>query len=167
MPLFELSRDAGTLDRTAGDLKTLDDALSASHELAVFLASPTVERAVKRAALEVIFKEVSPLTMQFLRLVVMKNRSEIFHVSNRIFTELLNAHRGIVPGTVETATPLDDASFTQLQKVVSEKFGVKVDLKRSVDPDLLGGVKVRVGNKVVDASVRGRLEKLRATLKGE
>jgi len=167
LPLFELSRDAGTLDRTAEDLKVLDDALTGSPDLAVFLAAPTVERVVKRVALEQIFKSVSPLTLQFLRVVVTKNRTEILHVSHRIFTDLLNAHRGIVPGSVETASPLDDTAFAQLQKVASAKFGVKVELTRSVDPTLLGGMKVRVGNKVVDASVRGRLEKLRTVLKGE
>jgi len=167
LPLFELSRDAGTLDRTAVDLQVLDDALTGSPDLVLFLSSPTVERAVKKSAVEQIFKDLSPLTLQFLRVVVTKNRTEILHITHRIFTDLVNAYRGIVPGSVETASPLDDASFAQLQKVTSEKFGVKVELTRSVDPALLGGIRVRVGNKVVDASVRGRLEKLRTTLKGE
>ncbi len=167
LPLFEVARDHNVLDVVAADLKALDNALSATPELGAFLAAPTIERSVKRAALEAIFANASSFTLNFLRGVVAKNRSEVLHYAYRIYKGLLDAYRGVTPGLVETATPVDEATFASVVKAVSERFGGKIELQRQVDPSLIGGVRVRVGNQVIDASVKGRLEKLRTTLTGE
>jgi len=164
-PLFEVARDAGALDRVADEMKALDEALNASPDLRGFLASPTVERSVKRAALDKLFAGASQHTLNFLRLVVNKNRSEILILAGRIFSDLLNAHRGITPGLVETAVPLDESVYASLESAAARRVGGKLQIKRRVDPALIGGVRIRVGNRVVDASVRGRLEKLRALIK--
>jgi len=166
-PLFEVARDANVLDQVAADLQGLDSALSGSTDLRVFLASPTALRATKRSVLEAVLAGASPFTINFVRLVVNKNRTEILHLASRIYADLLNIHRGIIPGSVETAVAMDDAAFGLLEKAVAERFHAKVVLSRKVDPGLIAGVRVRVGNRVVDATVKGQLEKLRTALAGE
>jgi len=166
-PLFEAALAAGAQDRVDDDLNGLDYALSSSPDFRRFLNAPTVDRATKRTAVERAFSGAEPLTLNFLRVVINKNRCEIFDLAHRVYRELLNPHRGIVPGLVETAAPVDDATFDSLKKAAEARFGGTIELARAVDPSLIGGVRVRVGNRVIDASVKGRLERLKAGLTGE
>ncbi len=167
LPLFDVARDKNLLDKVALDLKQLSETLRASAELRTFIESPTIARAIKRAALGDIFKDASVYTLNFLRVIIDKNRSEIFPISSRIFADLVSRHRGETHGVVQSAQPLDEASFASIEKAVSSRFGARVMLERAVEPALLGGIRVQVGNQVIDASIRGRLEKLKGILAGE
>ncbi len=167
VPLFEVARDKNLLDKVAGDLKLLSETLRSSDELRTFIDSPTIARSVKREVLDRIFKDASEFTLNFMRAAIDKKRSEIFLNASSNFDELVSRHRGETHGTVQSAQTLDDSSFASIEKAVSSKFGTRVILKKTVDPALLGGVRVQVGNQVIDASIRGRLEKLKGVLAGE
>jgi F-type H+-transporting ATPase subunit delta len=167
LPLFEVARDRNLLDRIAGDLKQLSETLLSSEELRTFVDSPTIARTVKREVLGTLFKDASEFTLNFMRVAIDKKRSEIFILSSKLFDELVSKHRGETHGVVQSAQPLDEASFASIEKAVSSRFSTRVILKRTVDPALLGGVRVQVGNQVIDASIRGRLEKLKGILAGE
>lgn len=167
LPLFEVARDRGALDQISQDLRNLAEALSGSPELMTFLTGPTIKRTAKQAALETIFQGASPYTLNFLKLVVTKNRCEVLPFAWPIFRGLLDEHRGVKPGLLETAVPIDEATFAKLSESVAKRFGGKIELGRKVEPSILGGVRVRVGNTVIDASLKRRLEKLRMALAGE
>ncbi|MDP8229441.1 MAG: ATP synthase F1 subunit delta [Candidatus Electryoneaceae bacterium] len=166
-PLFYVALEKGELDKIASDLFSFDEMLSQSSELRSFLADPSVERLAKRGVMEKLFDDVSPYTLNFVKVVIDKNRSAIFDMVYPLFRDMLNEHNGITAGIVETAVPLDDDLFVRLQKTLETRFEKRLELERKIDPDLLGGVRVRIGNMVIDASVRGRLNKLKEMLISE
>ncbi len=167
LPLFEVARDKNLLDKVSGDLRHLNETLQSSEELRTFVDSPTIARSVKREVLGTLFKDASEFTLNFMRVAVDKKRSVIFLISSKLFDEMLSRHRGETHGSVQSAEALDDASFATIEKAVSSRFGTKVVLTRSIDKSLVGGVRVQVGNQVIDASIKGRLEKLKGVLAGE
>ena len=163
-PLFEVALEKDQLDRIAEDLSGLDEALKASADLRRFLTNPSIERHVKKTVIQKVFDGVSQYTMNFMKLVIEKNRTEILLHARQLYMNLLNAQRGMTPGVVETATPLDDATFERVRKELEVRFQTKLELERKVAKDLLGGMRVRVGNTVIDGSVQGRLARLRESL---
>ena len=99
-----------------------------------------------------------------VRLLMRRGRLDILPLVAVEYQRLLNRRRGIVEATVTSAAPLDDAETTALKARVQAMTGADVDLRTVVDPDLIGGLTVRVGDTLLDASVRGRLERLRDQL---
>jgi len=165
-PLFEVAQEKGELERIASDLAALDQALHESAELKEFLANPSIQRKVKWILIEKVFAEASLFTLNFMRVVIDKNRPEVLGATYRLFTDMLNIHRGIAPGVVETAVPLDDAAFDNVKRTLETRFGCKLELERKIERNLLGGMRVRIGNNVIDGSVRGKLEDLKSALSG-
>ncbi|HHE46397.1 MAG TPA: ATP synthase F1 subunit delta [Bacteroidetes bacterium] len=165
-PLFEVACEKNELERIAGDISALDQALKGSPELRRFLADPSIQRRAKRTLIEKVFAEASPYTLNFMRVIINKNRPEILNLTHQYFTELMNIHRGVSPGILETAVPLDDEAFNQVRTTLEKRFGTRLDLERRINPGLLGGLRVRIGNNVIDGSVKGRLAKLRTNLAG-
>lgn len=165
-PLFEVALEKDQLDLIAGDLAGLDEALKASVDLRRFLTNPSIDRRAKKTVTHKIFDGVSEYTMNFMKLVIEKNRPEIFLVSSQLYQSLLNEHRGVTPGVVESATPLDDATFEKVRRELETRFKTKLHLERRVEKDLVGGMRVRVGNTVIDGSVKSQLARLKVSLMG-
>lgn len=166
-PLFEVASEKDELERIFGDLKSLDKALTDSPELKDYLLDPSVEKHDKKSVLEKIFEGASIYTLNFIRVLIDKNRPEVLWVTYRLFRDMLNEHRGISTGVVETAVTLEDADFTEIKSVLENRFASRLDLERQVNPDLLAGLRVRIGNVVLDGSVRGRLQRLKTALTGD
>ncbi|MDP8239857.1 MAG: ATP synthase F1 subunit delta [Candidatus Hatepunaea meridiana] len=163
-PLFEVAQENNQIDRINNDLELLDRTLSESEELRGFLVDPSIIRQLKKGLIEKLFTEFSHYSMNFVKVVIDKNRPEVLKSAYSLFMELLNIHRGITPGIVESAVPLEDADFEKVKTTLELRLGSKLVLERRVDPSLLGGVRAQVGNTVIDGSLRGRLNKLKATL---
>ena len=133
------------------------------------LLSPAVPAAQKAAALERILPNAAPLLRNFVRILVDRDRlPEVPGIVDAL-RELINVQRGIVTVDVTTAVPLD----AELERVVAERLASrlgrqpdKVMIRSRVDPAIIGGVVARVGDQVIDDSVRGRIERLRRTLAG-
>jgi F-type H+-transporting ATPase subunit delta len=166
-PLFEVALAKNSLDAVGADLNSISEALASSPELRGFLLMPSISRTTKIATLRTVFKDASPYTMNFLQVVVNKKRTEVLFEAGEMFEEMVSWERGVSHGTLESAVPIDDQTFTEIEKSISGQFGGKVKLARKVVPSLVGGIRLRVGNRVLDASVRGRLEQLKAELTGE
>jgi len=160
-PLFELALARGILDQVAREVAQFDSALRQHPEFRTFLSNPSVNRKAKRDAMSRVFVGASPCTINFLKVVLDKNRPEVLVAANSIFQDLLNEHRGVTTGLIETAIPLDEAALNQIKGQLEKRFQRTLDLKHRHDPTLIGGLRLRLGNRVIDASVKGRLARLR------
>lgn len=167
LPLFEAAESAGRTEQVEQELRALDQALRSAPDLRAFLLNPALDRATKREAITPAVEGFSDLTRNFVRVVMAKNRPWILEQVYRIFRDLHRARRGVTPATVETAVPLDEAVWRDIQVKLEKRFRSSLEIERRVEPGLLGGLRVRVGNVLWDASVKGRLERLREALTGQ
>jgi F-type H+-transporting ATPase subunit delta len=159
--LFEVAREQDKLDVVREQLGAFADALSETRELQVFLFSPYFSTQEKKDGLERAVTGADPVVMNFLELLIEKHRTPaIFRIRAR-YDALWEEENRLLPVQVTSAVALDEAIVKQLGDRISEQTGRKVELSSSVEPDILGGIVVRVGNSVLDASVRNRLEQLR------
>jgi F-type H+-transporting ATPase subunit delta len=159
--LFEVAREQDKLDVVREQLGAFADALSETRELQVFLFSPYFSTQEKKDGLERAVTGADPVVMNFLELLIEKHRTPaIFRIRAR-YDALWEEENRLLPVQITSAVQLDEAIVKQLGDRISEQTGRKVELSSSVEPDILGGIVVRVGNSVLDASVRNRLEQLR------
>lgn len=165
-PLFDVAREKNQLDKVAQDLTELESVLKSSKELRTVLSDPSTTRDLKRSIMEKIFTNISPYSRNFIRVVIGKNRTSILFEANRLYIHMLNDHRGVTTGTITTAAALDDKTFVKLHASLEQKLQRKITLNRGIDPKLIGGALIQVGNTVIDGSVRGQLAKLRKVVAG-
>jgi F-type H+-transporting ATPase subunit delta len=162
--LFEAGKDRGKLDSIQSQLAQFADAVDADRELQVFLFSPYLSSADKREGLARAISGAEPELINFLELLVEKHRMpEIFRI-RRELDELWKKENRRLDVTVVSAVELDPAVVGKIGEEVERQTGEAVELSSRVDDDILGGIVLQVGNMVLDASIRSRLEKLRKTV---
>ncbi|HSS32941.1 MAG TPA: ATP synthase F1 subunit delta [Solirubrobacterales bacterium] len=162
--LFEAGKDKGKLDSLQSQLGQFTDAVDRNRELQVFLFSPYLSSADKREGLARAITDAEPELMNFLELLVEKHRMpEIFRI-RRELDELWKKENRRLDVTVVSAVELDEAVVQKIGQEVERQTGEAVELSSRVDDGILGGIVLQVGNMVLDASIRSRLEKLRKTV---
>ena len=162
--LFEVGRDKGKLDSLQQQLGEFTDAVDRNRDLQVFFFSPYLSSSEKGEGIERAISGAEPDLLNFLKLLVDKQRmTEIFRI-RREFDELWKHENRRIDVTVTSAVELDPAVVGQIGQEVERQTGEKVDLSSRVDGDILGGLVLQVGNMVLDASIRSRLEKLRKSV---
>lgn len=162
--LFEAGREKGKLDSLQLQLAQFADAVDGSRELQVFLFSPYLSSADKREGLGRAISGAEPELTNFLELLVEKHRMpEIFRI-RRELDELWKKENRRLDVTVVSAVELDPAVVGRIGQEVERQTGEAVELSSRVDDDILGGIVLRVGNMILDASIRSRLDKLRKTV---
>ena len=162
--LFEAGKDKGKLDSIQSQLAQFADAVDANRELQVFLFSPYLSSADKREGLGRAISGAEPELTNFLELLVEKHRmAEIFRI-RRELDELWKRENRRLDVTVTSAVELDPSVVGKIGEEVERQTGEAVELSSRVDDDILGGIVLQVGNMVLDASIRSRLEKLRKTV---
>ena len=162
--LFEVGRDKGKLDALQQQLGQFADAVDRNRELQVFFFSPYLSTAEKQEGIEKAVTGAEPELINFLELLVDKHRmTEIFRI-RREFEELWKRENRRIDVTVTSAVELDSAVVEKIGQEVERQTGEKVELSSQVDSDILGGIVLQVGNMVLDASIRSRLEKLRKSV---
>jgi F-type H+-transporting ATPase subunit delta len=165
---FTVASQTGDYDAWLQTLTQVGRVLQMPSARTIFL-SPAVPAAQKAAALDRVVPNVSPTLRNFLHILVDRDRlAEVPGIAEAL-SELINARRGIITAEVTTAVPLD----AELERLVAQRLAAylerdpeKVTIHPHVDPAIIGGVVARVGDQVIDDSVRGRLERLRRTLAG-
>jgi ATP synthase F1 delta subunit len=162
--LFEAARENGRLEQVAADLAALAGAVQDVPELRSFLANPEVDPAGKADALSEIAGDADELVHNFLRLVAEKGRAGELLEMNRELEALVAREENRLSLELTTAYELSDDEATSIVGAIEKASGRKVEATRSVDPDLIGGVVLKVGSFLADGSVRGRLERLRREL---
>jgi F-type H+-transporting ATPase subunit delta len=145
-------------------LRQLAEAEEAVPELRELLRNPQVDPRSKRAALEDLLSGGDELLRNFLLVLVDKGRAGQLEEIAREFERLAAEQEGVVHAELTTAVELSDAEARNLMEQIEQASGQKVEVTRSVDAGLIGGIVLQVGSHRLDASVRGRLERLRREL---
>ena len=161
---FQTGRADGTLDAWDRDMSILGGTLR-HPELRRLLQHPAIPFPDKERVLrKVLGRAVAPPAMNLVLLMVRRGRPGAIDRMIARFAELLRRERGIVLAQVRTALPLHDGQRAEIATRLRALTGEKVEMEETVDPDLIGGLAVRIGDRLYDASVRSRLERLRARL---
>jgi F-type H+-transporting ATPase subunit delta len=159
--LFEVAKDQGKLDDVRAQLGEFADAMHDSRELQMFFFSPYFSTEEKQDGLDRTVSGADPIVVNFLKLLIENHRMPVIFRVRRGYDELWEHENRLLPVQVTSAVELDKATVKQIGDRIAEQTGQKVDLSATVEPDILGGIVVRVGNQVLDASIRNRLEQLR------
>lgn len=165
--LFELADETGTLDMVNGDLTQLGAMIADSADLLKFIRSPLYSRDEHTRALSALLEKAgaSDLTKQFVGTVAGHRRLFVLAGMIKSYKAMLAKKRGQMSATVESAHPLSDAQLAKIKEVLKGRLGSDVALEASVDPSLLGGLVVRVGSRMIDSSLRTKLNRLQLNLK--
>ena len=159
--LFEAALDADKLDAIREQLGEFADALDGSHELQVFFFSPYFSTNEKKDGLHRAVDGAEELFLNFLELLLENHRMPAIFRIRRGYDRLWEEHNRLLPVEVTSAVELDEQTVRGIGDRIAEQTGRKVELSATVEPDILGGIVVRVGNQVLDASIRTRLDSLR------
>ncbi|HXB15456.1 MAG TPA: F0F1 ATP synthase subunit delta [Solirubrobacteraceae bacterium] len=159
--LFEVAREQGKLDELREQLAQFADAVESDRQLAVFFFSPYFSTAEKEQGLERILQGADENFVNFLKLLIEKHRMPVLFRIRAAYQHLWDEENKVLPVEITSAIELDPATTENLGNTIGERAGRKVTLAARVDPDIIGGIVVRVGNSILDASIRNRLEQLR------
>src|SRR3954451_17895168 len=159
--LFEVASDQDKLDLVRDQLGAFTDALDETRELQVFFFSPYFSTQEKQDGLDRAVTDADPVVVNFLKLLIENHRMPFIFRVRRELDRLWEEENQLLPVRVTSAVELDEGTVNQIGDRIAEQTGRKVDLSSQVDPDILGGIVVRVGNSILDASIRNRLESLR------
>jgi F-type H+-transporting ATPase subunit delta len=161
--LFDVAREHDILDRMREELNEFVEALEDedNRELRLFFYSPYFSSGEKKDAVEKVVDGADERFVNFLKLLAERHRIPVLPRIRRRFEELWAEENQLLPVNVTAAVELDDELVKGIGKRIEEQTGRKVELSSNVDPDVLGGLVLRVGNMVLDASLRNRLERIR------
>ena len=159
--LFEVAQEQSKLDTVRDQLGAFADALDSSRELQTFFFSPYFSTAEKSDGLDRAVTDADPIVVNFLKLLIENHRTPAIFRVRRELDRLWRQENKRLPVQVTSAVALDQATVNQIGDRIAEQTGQKIDLSASVDPEILGGIVVRVGNSILDASIHNRLEQLR------
>ncbi|MGI9173946.1 MAG: F0F1 ATP synthase subunit delta [Rhodothermales bacterium] len=163
--LPQQAESENSVEQVDEDVELIRESLEGSRELVRFFESPVIPREKKDAVVQELFKDrLQPTTLHFLQLLIAKKREDLFPDVVRAYHDLRNKQLGIVEAYVKSAAELGDAETKRLETVLEERTGQQIRLHTTVDPDLIGGLVVRVGDTVYDGSVRHQLGVLREQL---
>jgi len=164
--LFGMAEKRSEIEGVSTDLNTVVETVNSSRDLEGVLHHPRLPKAKKRAVIEGVFGgKVRPDVVNFLFLLVEKSRFTLLSDIHKEFGRIVDQFSGQANAEAVTAVPLTPAQQTALEAALAARFGVRVRLATRVDENILGGLVVRVGDKLIDGSVAARLQSLSEQLK--
>ena len=159
--LFDVAKEHDALDEVHEQLGQFADELDKNHDLQVFFFSPYFSSQEKKDGIGKMISGADEHFVRFLELLAERHRMPAIFRIRREFDALYAEERKLLPVTITSAVELDDDTVNEIARKIEEQTGRKVELTRKVDPDVIGGLVMRVGNIVMDGSIRSRLERLR------
>lgn len=163
--LMEMAVEQKRLDQAHDDLAMIESTMSQSADFRRLLANPVIKEQPKKDLLKSIFDgKITPLTMDFLFTLCEKNREAILPEIFQMFRELRNEHLGLIPAEVTSVVDLTPEQTRSIEQKLKTLTGKTPQLTLSKDPALIGGIMIRIGDTVIDGSVRRQLERLRTQL---
>ena len=164
--LFDTAKEHGKLDEIREELDSFVATIREVPELQALIRNPELDPPAKAEALAAVLQGADEILRNFARLVAEKGRAPLLEEIAREYGALVAAEEHILNVELTTAFELSDGEANAIIKQIEEASGQRVEAERTVDPDLIGGVVLKVGSLEVDSSVRGRLERLRRELAG-
>lgn len=165
--LFAAAKEADRIDTVESDLGLIGYSLETVPRLGSTLSHPMIPPAKKKQIVTEVFTgKIEDITLDFIKLMIDKRREGIIGEVESDYVRIANEHRGVVPAHVTSAYPLTEEEKKELQAGLSKFTGKKVEIETSEDPDLVGGVVVKIGDTVMDGSVKGYLAALKDRLLG-
>lgn len=165
--LFGLASESGSVDAVADDMAALERAIAGSTDLQGLIKNPLLGRDDQIRGIVAIAEKAgfNPLSCKFLGLVA--NNRRLFFVSQMIkdFAKLVSVARGEISADVASAAPLTDAQIGRVKDALAEVVGQDVKLRTSVDESLLGGLVIKVGSRMIDNSLRTKIQNLKVAMK--
>jgi F-type H+-transporting ATPase subunit delta len=167
--LFELAQEERSVETVERDFAALKDLVAGSADLARLVKAPVFSRDDQKKGMDAILRrmEATPLTVRFVLLLAGKGRLFILIDAIRGFEALAAKARGELRADVTSARPLSDSEVTELKAILKTRLGRDARLDARVDPSLLGGLVVKVGSRMIDSSLRTKLDGLRAAMRGQ
>jgi F-type H+-transporting ATPase subunit delta len=159
--LFQVATEHDKLDTIREQLDAFADAVSESRDLSTFLFSPYFSTEEKKEGLHKAVVDADPEFVNFLEVLAENHRMPVIYRIRRDFDAMWEDAHKLLPVDVTSAFELDERIVKSIGDRIGEQTGRKVDLNAHVDPDILGGIVLRVGNSVLDASIKNRLNRLR------
>jgi len=167
--LFDLARDERQIEAVGRSLDLLAQALADSRELSELAASPLIDRDEAAKAFAAVAEKLAldPITRNFLGVLARNGRKNQLRNVIRAYRRLAADHRGETTAEVVSAHPLKDDQLDALKAQLRSRAGRDVAIETRVDPEILGGIVVKLGSRMIDASVRTKLNRLAQMMKGE
>lgn len=162
--LLDLTLEKGWVEAVEKDLIRFVQVVKESNDFRIFLNSPVVRDDKKIAIYQQVFEGFNPVTMQFFTLVTKNGREQLLPEIAAQFERQLMKNRGIVSGSIVSATPLTEKTKQEILDRIAPAFEGSLQLSESVDSSLLGGFVIRIEDKQIDASVANKLKELRQEL---
>ena len=159
--LFEVASEHGETDEIREQLGQFAEALNDNRDLAVYFFSPYFSTQEKKDGLVKLLDGADDALVNFLELLIEKHRMPAIFRIRRYFDDLWEQENKVLPVQISTATKLDESVVKQIGDRISQDTGQRIELTSEVNPEILGGIVLRVGNSILDASIRNRLENLR------
>jgi len=166
--LFDLARDSKQIESVGNSLDALGQALLDSKEFAELISSPLVSRTEAAKAFAGLAPKLNldPLTANFLGVLARNGRKDQLTAVTRAYRRLASENRGEATAEVVTARPLNDDQVQALKAQLRTRAGRDVTIDATIDPDILGGIVVKLGSQQIDASIRTKLNRLAQAMKG-
>jgi ATP synthase F1 delta subunit len=159
--LFEVAKEQGKLDVVREQLGQFADALNDNRDLAVFFFSPYFSTEEKKQGLHGALEGADPAIVNFLETLLERHRMPVIFRIRQRYEALWDEENKLLPVEVTSAVDLDEATVKSIGERIGEQTGQRVELTSKVDPGILGGIVLRVGNSILDASIKHRLDQLR------
>ena len=165
--LFDLARDQGVLDEVVGDLGTIDEMIDANADLARLVRSPVISRDDQGRAMTAVMEAagIGALVGRFIGLVAQNRRLFLLRDMVAAFRILLADYRGEATAEVTAAHPLTEQQITRIKSQLAGIVDQEISLSTYVDESLLGGIVVRIGSRMVDSSLRTKLQRIQTAMK--
>ena len=164
--LIELAQEKGVLEQVNEDMNMFAKTLDQNRDLKLLMRNPIVKSDKKLAVINALFNgKVNEMTLAFFKIVTHKGRESVLEFIAPEFTRQYNLYKGITTASVTTAVPLTEELRNELGQRLVTQTGQKVELEEKIDPSLIGGFVLRVGDQQIDSSVKYNLSKLRNKFK--
>jgi len=163
--IFEIALEKGKTEQILEELQLVDESFASSSELRNWLINPAVGAEEKKAALARIFQDQSEPVQNLLFLLVDQDRTNLIHEIVNLYRAFHYEQKGMVEAVVTTAFPLSEEEEKQLIETFEQLTQKQLHIKKQVDSDLLGGVVVKIGDRIYDGSLRTKLQQFQKQLK--
>lgn len=159
--LFELAKEEHKLDHVKNDLCKMDEAMQGNEELKQVMKHPKIDKKDKKAILEQIFTDVDVYVINFTKLLIDKNRFAHFHEIVKCYNESYNDYNNIEVAYVQSAKALDDKQIKAIKAMLEKKTNKTIEMKTSVNHELLAGVRIKIKDDILDNSAAARLDRMK------